>query len=163
MTAHMDSLEGTGASRLHRLHHRDQRRLVLAADHRIAAVLEEVVGVQRRVETVEADVAAWIHAADLLRHADSQPERGVHGHGDRHQAGLGKPCRVERLDGDVERLGRVAGTLEKGQRRGEGKRLVSQLIAGDEKGSSPSPSQRALAMMKSRRNGKSVRPSAWGG
>jgi hypothetical protein len=42
-------------------------------------------------------------------------------------------CRVEGLDGDVERLGRVAGALEKGQRRGEGKRLVAQLIAGDEK------------------------------
>ena len=128
----MHSLEGTRASRLHRLHHRDQRRLVLATDHRIAAVLEEVVGIQRRVETIEADVAAWIHAADLLCHADPQPERGVHGHGDRHEAGMGKPCRVERLDRDVERFGRVAGALEESQRRGEGQRLVAQLIAGDE-------------------------------
>ena len=135
VAAQMHSLDRARAPGRERRRQRHQRRLELAADHRVAAVREQVLRVQRRVEPVEADVAARIDPADQRSHAHAQPERCVHGNGDRDQSGACRLLRVELLDGDVQRFGGESGALEEGQRRGHGQRLMPQLIARHEQDS----------------------------
>src|SRR5215470_865170 len=126
------TFDGAGTPGHHGFHEGDQGRLVLSADDRVAAALEQILGIERGVEAVEADVAAWIHTTDLLRHAHPESERGVHGYRDGDEAGTHASRRLEGLHGDVEGLRGVPRPLEEGERRGQGQGLMPQLIAGDE-------------------------------
>ena len=112
----MNAFDGSGTPRLERLHQRDQRRLELTAEDGIAAVGEQVVGVQRGVEPVEAHVAAGIHAPHFFRHSRAEPEGRVHGDGDGYEPRARHAAGIEWLHGEVESRGREAGALEKGER-----------------------------------------------
>jgi hypothetical protein len=132
MVSQMNAFDRSGAPHIERLHQRDQSRLELTAEDGIAAVGQQVVGVQRGVEPVEAHVAAGIHAPHFFSRLHAEPEGRVHGDGDGHEPRARHAAGIEWLDGEVESRGREAGALEKGERRGQGQRLVAELIAGQQ-------------------------------
>ena len=122
-------LAGAG---LERLDERRQRRLRLAADHRVHAVGEKVLPVQLRVQSVRDDVTGRVHRAHTPDQGDADPEGGVHRH--RHGDDPGAPhlVGVEGLDGHVHDRRGVAARLEERRGPGHGKRLVAQLVARDQ-------------------------------
>ena len=58
----------------------DKRGLKFPANARVASVVEQILGVQSRIKTVEADVARRVDLGDTLGYADSESHRGVHRH-----------------------------------------------------------------------------------
>jgi hypothetical protein len=56
----------------------DKGHLIFAAEHRVGMIFEQVIGVQRGIKPVEADVTIGIDFPDTLCHADSQAQGSVH-------------------------------------------------------------------------------------
>jgi phage FluMu protein gp41 len=56
----------------------------------------------------------------------------VHGDRDPHESGARYLSGVELLDRDIERIGSIPRPFEEPERRGQGQRLMAQLIAGDQ-------------------------------
>ena len=112
---------------------RDERVLELAGEDRVGMPLaQEVLGVQRGVVAVEADVRGGIRGAHARRGGDAHAQRRVHGHRHGHQSRAPDLVRVEGLDGQVHHGGPVARALEKRRRPRHRKRLMPELVAGDE-------------------------------
>src|SRR5438034_7921992 len=53
----------------------------------VGRVLQEILGVERRVESVEGDVAGRVHGPHTRREGDAEAERGVHRDRDRDEIG----------------------------------------------------------------------------
>src|SRR5438034_6411530 len=97
----------------------------------VGRVLQEILGVERRVESVEGDVAGRVHGPHTRREGDAEAERGVHRDRDRDEARLAHPLGVEWLDGDIQDGGAVSLALEKRRGPRDGERLVAELVARD--------------------------------
>ena len=129
----------------------DEGLLELAAQHRIGAVREEIGRVEQGVQAVEHDAASGIEPSDPVRRlAPPQPQRGVHRDADRDDLRALDLVLVERLDRQVERVGRISRPLEKRLRPGQPQRLVAQLVAGDEEDRSLAPPARRDRSVRSR-------------
>ncbi len=95
-------------------------------------MLKQVVGVQRGVEAIEADVTGRIDLTDLFGHAEPQPQRCMHRNRYPHEAGAGHFVQIEALDGNVQPVRCIPSAFEERQRRGDAKGLMPELIAGDQ-------------------------------
>src|SRR5262249_48613765 len=62
---------------------RQQCGLVLAPDRRVAIVAQQILGIKRGVEAVEADVCLWVARPYPLGDVCAGAHGGVHGHRDR--------------------------------------------------------------------------------
>ena len=110
----------------------DERVFHFAAHDGVRAVSQEMLGIQRRVQAVEADVGRRIFLAHARGDPDAEAQRRVHRHGDRDEARAANALGIEGLDGHVEHGWPIAGALEEGRRPRHGQRLVAQLVAADE-------------------------------
>ena len=113
-------------------HERDQRGFVLAPQATVGALVEQVVGVECGVESVEADVAVGVDLTNPLHHPHAQSQCRVHWHRDTDEASRVDVVVVEFRDGDVQGTRCEAGSIEKphGQRHADG--LMSEFVARDE-------------------------------
>ena len=113
-------------------HQGDELLLQLASQHRVGAVGAQVLGIEQRIQAVKDDPARAVQAAHLVGRPDSQPERGVHRDADRHEPRPPSLVGIERLDGEVEGLGRVSRQLEERAWPGQAEWLMTQLVARDQ-------------------------------
>ena len=117
---------------LERIRELDERLFDLTGEYRVDAVLAQVVGVESRVETIEGQMTPGIEGADALGDVHPQPERRVHGYGEGDQSCTPHLLGIKRLDREVQHVRRIPRTFQEGDRPGDGKGLVTQLITGDE-------------------------------
>ena len=124
---------------IERLDQTDQRLLVLAADDVVRQRVEEVPGVQRGVEPVEADRAVAVDLAYPAPRARAQTQRRMHRDRDADEARLCDARFVQALDREVDHARRKPGALEKGGRPRQPLGLMPQLVAGQEQDRSGLP------------------------
>ena len=110
----------------------NERRLALTANAEVGPVFQQVIGVQRRVEAVQADFGGRIDLTDALGNTDTEAQRGMHRDGDADELRSGDLFRLEALDRDVQRVRRETGPLQKRLRQCGTERLMAQLVAGDQ-------------------------------
>ena len=123
---------GTRPVPLYLLHQRDEGALELSADDRVRDSGSQVVGVEQRVQSVEADEALGIELPDAVRRPHAQPERGVHRYRNPCEPGAPDFEFIEWIDREVEVVGSVSRALEERAGPCDPERLVAQLVAGDE-------------------------------
>src|SRR5437660_2015432 len=90
---------------------------------------QQVLGIQRGVQAVEADMAGGIRLADQLGHADAEAQGGVHRHGDPDESRAGDTLQINLLDRDVQTCRRVPRLLKESHRQGDSDPLVPKLVA----------------------------------
>ncbi len=95
-------------------------------------MLQEVVRVEGRVQSVATDERVGIDGTDPLGHADAQAQCRVHGHGDADEPGSGGLDVVKDVHGNIEDFGREPSALEKADGARGAKRLVAQFVTRDQ-------------------------------
>ena len=123
---------GGALARAKPVHQVAERLFELAADHRIGAVGQEIIGVQGSVESVKAQVRVRIEDPDAARQVHPDPHGRVHGHRDTDKPGAADGILGDRLDGRIDRLDLVPFRLQAGGRGGQAEGLMTQFIAGYE-------------------------------
>ena len=111
---------------------RHECRFELPAQHDVGMPPEQVILVQDGVEAAERDDAVGIQLPHPLDRTHAYPQRRVHRHDDGDQPSAPDFGFIERFDGEIERVGRKAVSLEECAGPRQAQRLVAQLIAGDQ-------------------------------
>ena len=111
---------------------RDQVLLALAAQHRERARPLEERRVHEGIEPVEGEGRVRRELAQAPQGTEREPQGGVHRDGEEDEPRRAHAGGVERLDRQVERGRGEAGCLQEGLRPGDPRRLVSELVGGDE-------------------------------
>ena len=153
----------TRASRREAVDPVDESALVLTRQQPVGDRPEGVVAAHRRVEPVEADRDVGPEGARGAGRAQRQPHGRVHGHREREGVGPGHLVRRPRVDAQVERTHVVARPPERGRRRGDVQRLVTQLVRRDQENAHVPPSLSAnplLLVVLNRRHHGCVRQEA---
>ena len=92
---------------------------------------EQVIGVQRGVESVETDMTFRVDLANPLYHPHAQAQRRVHGDGDPDDTRTGNLVHVQVFDRDIHRLGGKPLPLEERHWHSHSNRLMPEFIARD--------------------------------
>jgi hypothetical protein len=74
----------------------DQGVLDLTGQHGIGQLVQQIVGVQPRVEAVAADERARVQISHAAQHPRRDAQRGVHGGRDAHESGAAHASLIER-------------------------------------------------------------------
>src|SRR5450755_241374 len=116
-------------SPLDSLHKLEERNLVLAANGRVDSMLQQVIGVQQRVESIHTDMRSWIKRAHALRELFAQAQSSMHGYRDSHEARLLNRLIGERCDRRIGVYRSVSALFEHRSKGSQVKGLVAQFVA----------------------------------
>ena len=93
---------------------------------------QEILGVQRGVESVEAEMRAGVEDPDAARQVHPDPHGRVHGHRDADEAGPADDILRDRFDRGVDDRDVISFGLQASGGGGQAEGLMAQFIAGDE-------------------------------
>ena len=121
-----------GITRAQSIHKVAERLFEFASDYRIGAVGQEIVCVQRGVESVVALVRVRIEVPDPARQVHPHPHGRMHGNRDADKPGTPDGIFRDRLDRGIDYGDFVSIGLQAGRRGSEAEGLMTQFIAGNE-------------------------------
>ena len=109
-----------------------ERRLVLAGDHARGELTLYQLAADRGIEPVEADRQPGVLAAHSAAGAERQAHGGVHRHREADRLRPLQGAGVPRLHAEIQAADLVPGAAQRGRRRRDVQRLVTQLVGRDQ-------------------------------
>jgi len=109
-----------------------ERLLRLASQDVVRVTPQQVLRVERRIQSVKHDSAIRVAPPDPLGGAHTEPQRRVHGDRNRDESSSPHFGFVKRFHGEIDRVRCEPGALEKGAWPCEPERLMAQLVARNE-------------------------------
>src|SRR6266481_3996455 len=98
---------------------------MFASDNRVGTPLQEIIGVEECIVTVEADVCRWVDRAYTLCNLLSQAQGGMHGYGNGEEASFGNRLVGQCLYSGIDRHRDISRLPKFCKQHGKMKRLMA--------------------------------------